>query len=96
MLELRNTNWENILNDNNIVNTNFTLFQSKLTQILNNNIPKKCTKITTKNKKSWLSKGLKISCRHKRLLQVLVKKTNNNKIIKELLFINKYKLLLIK
>lgn len=80
--ELSLTNWYDIISTENDINKNYNLFENKLIEILNAYIPQKRTMLSTKNKRTWLTKGLKISCKHKRLLKIIINQTNN-KIIKE-------------
>lgn len=68
-------NWNEIININSDVNENYNQFENKLKYVLDHHIPLQTFKITDKAKQ-WMTKGLKISCRHKRMLQIL---TNESK-----------------
>jgi hypothetical protein len=80
---LRKINWENLLHETYSINKNYNIFHTTLTMLLNKFIPKKEIKINkTCDRAKWITKGIKISCNHKRLLRILVNHTNNN-IIKQ-------------
>lgn len=79
--ELNKTDWHDFISPNNNINTNYNSFNDKLNHILDSTIPITRIKLIRKNKQTWLSKGLKISCYHKRLLKILSNKSNN-KILK--------------
>lgn len=78
--ELAKLDWNKIILDNNDINDNYNAFETTLQSILNVCIPCKKLKFKTKTctKISWLTKGLKESCRHKRLLKSLINQTNSD------------------
>lgn len=80
--ELCAIDWNNIIQSNNGINKNYNLFHNKLQQLLDVHFPKKIRKITSNKKKPWLTKGLKTSCKHKRILKIMVNHTRN-KILKK-------------
>ena len=84
--ELKLINFHDFINENQNVNENYDSFQNILITILNKCIPKQKIKIKYKPKKSWLTTGLKISCKNKRLLKILVTTTENQTLL------NNYKL----
>ncbi|KAF9824521.1 hypothetical protein SFRURICE_001405 [Spodoptera frugiperda] len=69
--------WKNIITENKTVNENYKAFQDTLINLLNNSIPICKIKLKTNFKKYWLTTGIKISCKNKRLLKILTLKTNN-------------------
>lgn len=73
--ELNTINWDSIILKNKNVNENYDNFIQTLQQALNKCMPLKLIKIY--QKKSYLTPGLKLSCRNKRLLRVLITKTKN-------------------
>lgn len=74
--ELQSINWGNIIRYDKSVNENYKSFHEKLTALLDVCIPKKT--ILIKNKlKTWLTKGIKNSCKNKRLLKILKSQTNS-------------------
>lgn len=75
--ELSNVVWKNILTYNNDINSNFNTFHYTIQALLDKIIPKKRIKVGKKRKTSWLTKGLKKSCRHKRLLKIIVNQTGS-------------------
>lgn len=76
-LALGNIDWDETIKSDKCANTNFNEFHKKISNILDFTIPK--TKIFLKNKKknTWLTKGLKISCKTKRLLKIFISQTSN-------------------
>lgn len=74
--ELQTINWTQLLYKDNI-NDNYDIFHTQVQNILNKNIPKQKQKIKTQSKikNGWISTGLKISCKHKRLLKLLTLQT---------------------
>lgn len=62
---IRKIKWTSILKSEESVNNNYNLFHSKITSILEQVLP--ITKIKIKRKKynTWLTKGLRISCKNK-------------------------------
>jgi hypothetical protein len=77
---LKATNWSTIINPNNNTNENYTAFSNTLSIILNQSIPKQKIKLKTKFKHNWLTKGLKVSCKNKRLLKIFTLQTKNQTI----------------
>lgn len=75
--ELEQVTWNEILKENNKINTNYILFNNKIQEILNKCIPKVKTKFKSNLKNTWITKGLKISCQNKRLIKQLVKQTDS-------------------
>lgn len=75
---LSKINWSTIIDSNNNINENFYSFTATIQKNLDTCIPKTQVKIKKQlNKKSWLTTGIKTSCKHKRLLKILITKTNN-------------------
>lgn len=68
--------WENIILPNKSVNENYDNFIKTLSNALNNCIPIKTIKINSKS--TYLTPGLKLCCRNKRLLKFLLIKSPNN------------------
>lgn len=69
--------WTSILKSEESINNNYNLFHSKITSILEQALP--ITKIKIKRKKynTWLTKGLRISCKNKRLLKIFIAQTDS-------------------
>lgn len=76
--ELQNINWQTLITPINSINDNYKLFNNTLQQILNKCIPKRDFKIKNKNKKPWLTVGIKRSCHHKRMLKIINNKIKND------------------
>jgi hypothetical protein len=81
-LELTNLDWESIITHDKNVNENYTLFAQTLNSILDKCIPKRNIKLKTNYKKHWLTTGIKLSCRNKRLLKLLTLKSSSHVIKK--------------
>lgn len=78
ILELNKVDFHKLMTREKTLNENYMAFQSILTSILNKTIPLKNVKIKLNSKKkTWLTKGIKQSCKNKRLLKLLVNKTDN-------------------
>jgi hypothetical protein len=78
-LELQKTEWNQLLKPDKGINYNYNVFNSTLHNILNRCIPKKNIKLkTNKRNKFWLSKGIKISCKNKRILKSFILYNKNN------------------
>lgn len=75
--ELSKVDWNRILLPDNDIDCNYNIFDDKIRQILDTHIPKKTIKINKTHNKTWLTKGLKTSCKHKRLLKILVNQSKN-------------------
>lgn len=75
---LQSIDWNTIIISDKNINQNYDSFDDTLILLLDKYIPKKLTKIYTKRKKQWLTKGIKISCKNKRLLSI---HTNHSKSI---------------
>lgn len=74
--KLQSINWQNVFSSDKDVNKNYMAFHDQLTTILNTCIPRKY--ILIKNKlKAWLTKGIKVSCKNKRLLKILKSQINS-------------------
>lgn len=75
--ELKAINWTELLtiNTNRTLNENYEIFNNILSEILDRCIPKKVIKLNVNKKYNWLSRGIKTSCRNKRLLKPLVTQT---------------------
>lgn len=71
-LHLQCIDWRKLVTANNNINQNYRAFHEQLVILLDQCIPKKMMGLRKNNKKSWLSTGLKISCRNKRLLKLLI------------------------
>lgn len=80
--DLRTIDWTNIIQSNNNINKNYNLFHNKLRELIDIHFPKKRKKNTNNKNKSWLTNGLKTSCKHKRVLKIMVNQTQN-KILKK-------------
>jgi hypothetical protein len=74
---VKGVNWNNVLVHDD-ANNNYKAFQNMLKNILNKTIPLKRIKIKTTFNKTWLTKGLRTSCKNKRFLRIHI--SNNNKI----------------
>ncbi|KAI5643849.1 endonuclease-reverse transcriptase domain-containing protein [Phthorimaea operculella] len=74
---LNKVDWKQCINQNYSVNKNYNNFHSTMQIILDKTIPKIKVKITIKRKKTWLTRGLKISCKHKRMFKILVDHSNS-------------------
>lgn len=67
---LQKIDWEKYILQNKNINDNYNTLNCILYDILEYCIPKKRIKINYSNKKSWLTRGIKISCKNKRLLKI--------------------------
>lgn len=67
-------NWLTILSPDNNLNLNYQRFHSVLTKILNECIPIRKQSLRHRRNNCWLSVGIKVSCRNKRLLKILALK----------------------
>lgn len=74
---LNNINWHTIISLDRSVNDNYKAFSETINNALQQYIPKKKIKLKTKYKKKWLTTGIKLSCKNKRLLKILTLKSNN-------------------
>lgn len=63
---------DNIFEVGRNVNNNFHSFIGVLTRTLDQCLPKLQIKYKNQYRKTWLTKGIKISCRHKRLLKSFI------------------------
>lgn len=79
-MKLQTVNWENIIKPENDINQNYNAFHTQLSSILNDYIPRRRIKIKSKNK-TWLTHGIKISCKNKRLLKNIISQTKNSVLI---------------
>jgi endonuclease/exonuclease/phosphatase family metal-dependent hydrolase len=77
-IKLQLINWDEIIKKNNNINENYLLFQDTIYNILNLTIPKRKLKVKTNNKNHWLTTGIKISCKNKRLLKTFTLKTKHH------------------
>ena len=75
--EIQNINWDHIIHKNKTINENYDCFYKTFKTALNKNIPIKTIKIKPYQKTSYLTQGLKISCRNKRTLRLLLSQTNS-------------------
>lgn len=78
--QLLNLDWTKIILINDDINNNYNALEAALKSLLNSCIPNKRIKLRTESrtKMTWLTKGLKQSCRHKRLLRSLINQTGND------------------
>lgn len=76
--ELNTIDWNNILTETQNINANYEKFNKIMINTLNQCIPKKIVKLGNKNNKIWLTVGLKLSCKNKRLLRTLAIKSKND------------------
>lgn len=76
--ELNILDWNNILTEKQDINANYDIFSNILIKTLNRCIPKRQIKLKNKYNKKWLTKGIKLSCKNKRLLKTLAIKSNNH------------------
>lgn len=74
---LQTINWNEIFDANSDIDENYIKFNDILQKILNNCIPKKLVKIYVKSKKTYITPGLKISCRNKRSLKLFISQTKS-------------------
>lgn len=90
---LKEIDWNNFLKKENGVNENYNSFLQLINKILDETIPIRKLKINAHRNKKWLTKGVKISCKHKRLLRILNSQTKTkNPILEE--YYKKYSKLL--
>ncbi|KAI5640908.1 endonuclease-reverse transcriptase domain-containing protein [Phthorimaea operculella] len=75
--QLQKIDWNTCLSTENSVNENYNLFEKTLITLLDKCIPKVRIKLQFKKKLSWLTKGLRTSCKNKRLLRCLITRTND-------------------
>jgi hypothetical protein len=75
--ELNKINFENIFSAAKNVNENYKIFYDTLFDKLNICVPKTNIKINSIIKKNWLTKGIKLSCKHKRLLKIFISQNKN-------------------
>lgn len=78
---LAEINWGDVLTNNQNANDNYSAFQKIINDNLNMHIPLCKIKIKPTKNKSWLTKGLKKSCLHKRVLKTILNETKS-KVIK--------------
>lgn len=78
---LNEIKWNNVLNQYNDVNANYNIFHYHINSLLNKFFPQKPLKLKQTKCKPWLTKGLKKSCNHKRLLKTLINQ-KNDKVLK--------------
>jgi hypothetical protein len=77
-LALQNENWEEVYNQE-IVNRKFNSFLNTFLLIFENSFPlvfKKKEDITNK----WITKDIRLSCKHKRTLYTVVKKSSDDRL----------------
>ncbi|KAF9823620.1 hypothetical protein SFRURICE_009165, partial [Spodoptera frugiperda] len=74
--EIGKHKWQDIITTNKTIDENYTNFKNILIKNLNQCIPIQKIKLKTNPKKHWLTKGIKIACKNKRLLKILTTKTN--------------------
>lgn len=81
---LNQINWVNILHEVNCINKNYELFHTKLITLLDTYFPSKTIKIKTNAQSTprWMTHGIKLSCKHKRMLRILVNHTSSEVIKK--------------
>lgn len=70
--KLGKVNWRTLIEPNNNINTNYKIFNDKIRALLGESYPPRKTRVFRKNNKHWLTKWLKVSCKHKRILKTLV------------------------
>lgn len=80
---LNGIDWENVMDNKKNINQNYNSFLTLIKANLNKYIPVQKIKIRNTLKKTWLTKGIKTSCAHKRSLRILLNETNSD-------IINKY------
>lgn len=71
-LQLQCVDWSRVIAADKNVNQNYNAFHDQLLKILDYCIAKKVVSLRKKKIKPWLSTGLKVSCRNKRLLKLLI------------------------
>lgn len=76
-LEVSKVNWNTVFDITESVNENYNKFLDRITIILDKIIPKSKIIIKNDHKNTWLTKGLKISCKNKRLLKIFTSQTDN-------------------
>lgn len=70
---LKSINWNDVLSVTKDINANFQRFHNILQQNLNKYIPRRRIKLfTSTQNKTWLTKGLRLSCKHKRQLKTFL------------------------
>ncbi|KAI5642242.1 reverse transcriptase (RNA-dependent DNA polymerase) domain-containing protein [Phthorimaea operculella] len=79
---LQKTDWNKIIKHGQDINLNYNNFLSEVKNILDKTIPVTRLKVKFKKQKSWLTKGLKTSCYHKRLLLQHLQESKRNPILK--------------
>lgn len=75
--EIASIDWNSLFSYNNNVNENYNKFTTTLELTLKACIPRRVVKIKLKQKKTYLTPGLKTSCHNKRLLKLLVSQTKS-------------------
>lgn len=78
--QLQSVKWKEVLKADKNINENYDIFITVLKRILDKTIPKKEIKIQFKHRTTWLTKGIKTSCKNKRFLKNLLSHTNNETI----------------
>lgn len=74
--ELEIIDWNLIILPSKNINENYSAFHEKLTEILNLTCPLKKIKIK-RNRKHWLTSGIKTSCENKRILKIFISQTDD-------------------
>jgi hypothetical protein len=82
--ELQLIDFTSIITPQNTINENFDKFHIVVIQLLNRCIPKKLFKPKPGPKRQWLTRGIKVSCKHKRNLKILMAQTEDPIIIKHI------------
>lgn len=82
-LSLKNINWNLIISSDKTMDENYNSFETLLLKILNDSIPIKTIKLNQNKRKDWLTRGIKISCKNKRLLRILTSYSNNPVLTKQ-------------
>lgn len=75
--ELLTINWDHKFKLNKNINENYNIFKEIVKNALNKCIPLKPIKIKFNSKKTHITSGIKISCRNKRLLKMLISQSRN-------------------
>ncbi|KAI5643098.1 endonuclease-reverse transcriptase domain-containing protein [Phthorimaea operculella] len=75
--ELSKIDWSQIISLDKNVNYNFNSFHTTFKDMLERIIPKRKIKLKQNRVKTWLTRGLKIACKNKRLLKIFISQTNN-------------------
>lgn len=80
---MQQLDWDEVFREH-YANLKFNLFHDTFVNIFENSLPKKPVKYNCKKpfKKPWLAKGIKITCKQKREMYLIARKSNDSKTVK--------------